>query len=138
MFFNLVAVAALGRAGGLWLRRRRPDLPREVAEDRAGSALLLAVTALVVVGGLAHLPAHDAARRAWDAQRRAVRDYVLVHAPRAYRLHLGQLDTQQHADDFFRTCVPGGALPPLCLLVRTDTDPPTVSVDRDRTLNRHL
>lgn len=138
MFLNLLAVAALGRLGGLWLRRRRPDLPREVAEDRAGSALLLTVTAAVLVAGLAHLPARNAARGAYDAQLEAVRAYVLAHAQPAYRRRLGRLDVQQHAADFFRTCVPGGALPPLCLLVRTDTDPPTVSVDRDRTPNRHF
>src|SRR3954453_2593847 len=44
LLFNLLAVAVLGRAGAWWLRRHRPALPRVVAEDRAGSAMLLGVT----------------------------------------------------------------------------------------------
>jgi hypothetical protein len=135
LLFNIVAVAVFGRLGAWWLRRRRPDIPRVVADDRAGSAMLCAVTIALVVGGILHGPARDAAQHAQEAQREVVRAYVVAHAP-AYRPYLAQMDTQQHAEDFFRTCVPGD--PPLCLLVDTSHDPPLVRVDQDRTPNRHL
>jgi hypothetical protein len=141
MFFNLVAVAALGRLGGRWLRRRRPDMPKVVAEDQAGSTLLLGVTAALVIGGLVHAPQRDAAERALRDQAEAARAYVLAHGAAAHRRHLDQLDTEQHADDFFRTCVPGDVAAhvlPLCLLIDTSHDPPVVREDADRSPNRHL
>ena len=39
------------------LRRRRPDLPRMIATDFAGTALLLALAVALVVAGLVHRPA---------------------------------------------------------------------------------
>lgn len=141
MFFNLVAVAGLGRLAARALRRRRPELPKVVAEDRAGCALLAAVTVALVAGGLIHAPGREAADRAVQAQRDAVRAYVLAHGAPAHRAHVGAMDTQEQSDDFFRTCVPGDAaagVPPLCLLIDTGSDPPVVRVDADRTPNRHL
>lgn len=133
---NLVALAVLARPLARRLRRRRPDLPRVVAEDRAGSALLVAVTVALLAGGLAHRPARQAADRAFAAQERAVRAYVRAHAAPAYRANLDRLDTAQGAEQFFRTCVPGGpGQRPLCLLVETDRSPPLVRVDPSRTPN---
>ena len=141
MFLNLVAVAALGRPAARLLLRRRPALPREVAEDRAGSALVVAVTLGLVVAGALHAPGRAAADRAVREERDAVRAYVLAHGAPAHRAHLAQMDTEQHAESFFRTCVPGDpadGVPPLCLLVDTSGAAPVVSVDADRTPNRHL
>lgn len=141
MFFNLVAVAALGRGLAWWVRRRRPEIPKVVAEDRAGVALLCLVTVALVVAGVLHAPGADHAERAVRAQREAVRAFVLAHGTAAHRAHLGAMDTQQHGEDFFRTCVPGdtaGDISPLCLLVDTSRDPPRVTVDADRSANRHL
>jgi hypothetical protein len=141
MFFNLVAVAALGRGVAWWVRRRRPEIPRVVAEDRAGVVLLSLVTAGLVAGGLLHAPGADDAERAVRAEREAVRAFVLAHGEPVHRANLAAMDTEQHADDFFRTCVPGDPVadvPPLCLLVDTAHDPPVVHVDRDRSPNRHL
>ena len=137
---NLLAVAGPGRLGALWLRRRRPDLPRLVAEDRAGTAMLALVSLALVVLGVIHAPGRAAADRAVAAQRAAVRAFVLAHAPPAYRAHLDALDTEQESEDYFRTCVPGepaAGLPDLCLLVSTATDPPQLRVDADRTPNHH-
>lgn len=133
MFFNLVAVAVPARFAAWRLRRRRPDLPREVAEDRAGSALLACVSVVLLVGGILHAPARHAADRAFAAQRDAVRAYVSAHGASVYRANLGAMQTHEESHDFFRTCVPGGdGLPPLCLLIRTDHDPPRVVVDPNR------
>ena len=136
MFFNLVAVAVLGRLAARLVRRRRPDMPRVVAEDRGGVALLLAVTAALVVGGLIHAPRADEAERALRAQAEAARAYVAAHGTAEQRANVGAMDTQQHAPDFFRTCIPGD--PAVCLLIDTSVDPPKVTVDADRSPNRHL
>lgn len=139
MFLNLGAVAGFGRLLAWWLGRRRPDVPRVVAEDRAGVALLCLVTVLIVAGGIVHAPGAGEQQRARDAQREAVRTYVLAYADPVYRDHLGAMDVEQHGDEFFRTCVPGDPahdVPPLCLLVDTAVDPPRVSVDADRSPNR--
>lgn len=140
MFLNLLAVAGLGRLGALWLRRRRPELPRLVAEDRAGTALLCAVSAALVILGVLHAPARQAADRAVRIERDAVRAFVLAHGLPAYRAHLQEIDTEQEFDGYFRSCVPGdpGAVAfELCLLVNTSVNPPAVRVDTDRTPNRH-
>jgi hypothetical protein len=141
MFFNLVAVAGLGRLVSAALRRWRPALPKVVADDRAGVVLLCAVTVALVTGGILHAPGADAAERALRAQRQATEAFVLAHGEPAHRAHLGAMDTEQHAADFFRTCVPGDPVAdvaPLCLLIDTSEDPPRVVVDRDRSPNRHL
>lgn len=138
MFFNLVAVALLGRLLGWWLRRRRPEVPRVVAEDRAGSALLCAVTLALVAGGLVHAPGADDAEAAVRAQREATAAFVNAHGEAVHRANLGAMDTRQHAPEFFRTCVPGDPVadvPALCLLIDTSEDPPRVVVDRDRSPN---
>ena len=136
---NLLAVAGPGRLGALWLRRRRPELPKLVAEDRAGTAMLVVVSLALLGLGVGHAPARSAADRAAAEERDAVRAFVTAHAP-AYRAHLGAADTEQESDDYFRTCVPGeprAGLPDLCLLVSTAADPPQLRVDHDHTPNRH-
>lgn len=138
MFFNLVAVALLGRPLGWWLRRRRPGLPRVVAEDRAGSALVCAVTLALAAGGLVHAPGANDAEEAVRAQREAAVAFVRAHGEAAHRANLGAMDTVQQAPEFFRTCVPGAPaadVPALCLLIDTSEAPPRVVVDRDRSPN---
>lgn len=136
MFFNIVVLALVAPLVGRRLRARRPDLPRVVADDRAGTALLLVVFAGLAIGGLAHRPGRLAAQRAFAAQSAAVRRYVAHNAPAAYRARVDAADTWRQAEGLYRTCVPGpkGA-PPLCLLVNTDQSPPGVRVDSDRTPN---
>ena len=141
MFFNLVAIAALGRIVARGMRRRRPDLPGVVAEDRAGVALLCSVTVALVVTGLVHAPQREDAEESVRAQQEAVRQFVLAHGSPAHRANLDAVDVEQHAPDFFRSCVPGDEardVPPLCLFVDTSTDPPGLSVDDDRRPNQQL
>ena len=56
-FANLLLTAVVAPFAGRALRRRRPDLPRPVALDYAGTALLCALTVVLVLAGLAHRPA---------------------------------------------------------------------------------
>src|SRR5690348_3578275 len=76
-FFNIVAVAVLAPAAGRLLRRRRPDLPRMVATNYAGTTLVVAIFAALLIGGLAHRPAADASARDRAAVAGSVRSFVL-------------------------------------------------------------
>src|SRR4051812_12040035 len=62
-FMNLFAVAVIAPLAGIWLRRRRTDLPRLVANDYAGTAALASVAVSLVLGGLVHRPAVVAENR---------------------------------------------------------------------------
>src|SRR5215210_9031838 len=55
-FANLICVAVLAPFAGASLRRRRPDLPRVIADNYAGTALLCAVAVALVTAGLVHRP----------------------------------------------------------------------------------
>ncbi len=79
-FVNLLAVAVVAPLLGLVLRRRRPDLPRFIASDYAGTWLLLAITAAFVVGGLAHRSEAQAESARENAVARAMHDYVVSSA----------------------------------------------------------
>jgi hypothetical protein len=123
---NIVVVAALSGIGGWWLRRRRPDLPKVVADDHAGTALVLAV-ALVFAGvGLAHRPSVLDQRADFSAQSSAVRRYVTAQAEPQYRARIDQADSILLEEDLYRTCVPGRDPDRwLCLLVDTSGHPAT-------------
>src|SRR4051812_37973311 len=51
---NLVVVAVLAPLTGRLVRARRRDLPRAIASDYAGTVLLCALAAGLVIGGLSH------------------------------------------------------------------------------------
>ena len=132
-FMNLFAVAVLAPVGGRALRRRRPDLPRLIARDYAGTAALIAVAALLFAGGLAHRPAVAGERDDERAAVAGVREYVLGHAP-AYRGGLAAIDARLLEPDLYRACVPGRG-DWLCLFVSTGQTPAGVTVDPDRVPN---
>jgi hypothetical protein len=127
---NIVLVAALGGAGGWWLRTRRPDLPRIVADDYAGTALILTATVAFLVLGLAHRPQLLDERRDFSAQSEAFRRYVAHHAPPEYRRRIAQADSIQVDAELYRTCVPGDdPLRWLCAFVDTSDRPATTRRD---------
>jgi hypothetical protein len=132
-FFNLVAVAVVAPVAGLLLVAVRRDLPRIVARDYAGTAVLALVCALLVAGGLANRSTRAADRADEQAALAGVHAYVLSQAP-AYRAGLAAVDTVRVDRDLYRACVPGrdGWL---CLYVNTDQRPAGVTRDGDRTPN---
>lgn len=138
-FFNLVVVAVLGPLAGRWLRRRRPGLPRVVADDRAGTTLLLALVAGVAVLGLLHRPALQAEQDDFLAQAAFARAYVLNQAPPEFRRNVDRMDTWKQGPDLYRTCVPGpDPRRALCVFVRTDQHPPGIVRDRDQQPNARV
>jgi hypothetical protein len=135
-FFNLLVVAVLTPLAGGRLRARRPAVPRVVADDQAGTALLGLLAVALLGLGLAHRPAVEAADRDFEAQSLAVRRFVAHQAPARYRSNVDRADTWRQAPDLFRTCVPGpDPSRALCLIVTTDQSPPGVTVDPDQRPN---
>jgi hypothetical protein len=134
-FANLILVAALAPLAGHRLRRRRPDLPRVVAQDYAGTALLAVLAAAILAGGLIHRPAVIAAEQDLRAQAAAVHDYVITQEPK-YAPGIALADPVRVEDDLYRTCVPGPDPKRwLCLYVNTKQRPAGVTLDDDRTPN---
>jgi hypothetical protein len=134
-FANLIGVAAIAPLLGRRLRRHRPDLPRAVADNYAGTALLCAFAAAVLALGLAHRPSVVAAEDDLRAQSAAVHDYVVAQAPE-YRGAIALADPMRLEEDLYRTCVPGPDPKRwLCLFVNTDQRPAGVTLDKDRAPN---
>jgi hypothetical protein len=135
-FMNLVAVAVIAPLVGLVLRGRRTGLPRVVANDYAGTALVVVVSVVLLAVGLIHRPAIQEAKRDRAASLAAVQRYVLMRAPAQYRAHVALVDTARMDSDLFRTCVPG-ARPEraLCLFVDTSQSPPGLTLDHSRAPN---
>jgi hypothetical protein len=136
MFFNLLAVGVAGPLLGLLVRRRRHDLPAIVAADRAGTAALVAVAAILVALGVAHRPALRADQVAFATQSAVVRRFVADHAPAQYRARIDEADSLRFGDELYRTCVPG-ARPDraYCLFIDLSSSPPVLRVDSDRAPN---
>jgi hypothetical protein len=127
---NVAAIAGLGGFGGWLLRRRRPDLPKVVADDRAGTTVVLLVSIAFVGFGFAHRPALRAHADDVAAQARAAREWFAAQAPAAYRRHGAAANTLQLAPELYRTCVPGGDADRwLCIYLDTSDRPVTARRD---------
>jgi hypothetical protein len=133
---NLIAVVAVGGIGGVWLRRRRPDLPKVVADDYAGTVALAITAVSFVVAGVLHRPAVTHRREAFSKQSLAVRSWVAIHGDAYARAHISRADSVRLDEDLYRTCVPEpDPKRSLCLVVDTTTSPPSIRRDRNREPN---
>lgn len=133
---NSIAVALLGGLGGVALRRRRPDLPKVVADNYAGTAALGAVAVAFVAVGIAHRPQIADERAEFAQQRAAVQRWVRDHGDAVARANIGAATTLRVDHALYRTCVP--ERDPrrwLCLVVETSASPPRVTRDRNRESN---
>ena len=134
-FANLLAVAVVGPLVGVRVRRRRPDLPKVIAGDYAGTAVLALICAAFLAGGLIHRPAVAAEEADVAAVAASTHDYVVAQEP-GYRDGLAATDAMRIEEDLYRSCVPGTDPQRwLCLFVTTDQSPPGVTADPDRAPN---
>lgn len=104
---NLVAVVVLRAPVGAVLRRVRPDLPKLIARDYAGTAMVGAVTAAVLAIGLAH---HSTVVAHRDALREAVaraEAWIGDRAPSQFRRDAELINTFTiEPGSIYRSCVP--------------------------------
>ena len=134
-FANLICVATIAPLVGRRLRRRRPDLPRVIADNYAGTAVLGVIALAVLAGGLIHRPAVAEEQDDLRAQAAAVHDYVVAQAPE-YRAGMPAADPMRLEPDLYRTCVPGSDPKRwLCLFVSTEQRPAGITLDDDRAPN---
>lgn len=138
-FLNLAAVIVVGSAGGALLRRRRPDLPRDVARDAAGTAAVGLVCLALLAAGVVHRPAVLEDQRDFDAQARAAQRYLAHRAPPDVRPNALLADSIRLDEDLYRTCAPrAGEGRAFCVYVYTDQDPPGIKVDTSGSPNSEL
>ena len=131
-FLNLVAIAALAPFAGMALRRVRPDLPRVVARDYAGAALVALVTVGLLIGGLRHHGALERNREALAEAHARAQAWLGARAPAEFRRHVALADTVAVvAGSVYRTCAPGTRPERAwCVVVELDR-PPARSVTLD-------
>lgn len=135
-FANLFVIAILAPLAGRLLRRRRPDLPRMIATDYAGTGLLATLALALVVGGVVHRPLVVRCHDEFVDQAAAARHYVLTQAPARFRRNLDRATTLKIEDNLYRTCVPSGDPGhSLCLAINTDQSPPGIRRERSEETN---
>jgi hypothetical protein len=128
-FANLLLIALVAPLVGRRLRRVRQDLPKVVAVDYAGTALVSMLAIVVVAAGLVHRPAIAAEQDARNAAVGAVRDRVRLAEP-AFAPGLGAEDVLRLEPDSYRVCVPGPDPERwLCHIVDVDRDPARIVRD---------
>jgi hypothetical protein len=127
---NVVGIAALGGLGGWLLRGRRSDLPKGVADDHAGTTVVVLLTLTFLGLGLAHRPALQGHKDDVQAQALAAHEWFAGQAPAQYRRNIGMADSLQIAPELYRTCVPGDD-PDRWLCIYLDTSDRPVTAKRD-------
>ncbi len=128
-FANLLLLAVVAPLAGRLLRGRRPDLPRAIAFDYAGTALFCGLTLTLVIAGILHRPAVSAREDDAAALSAAVHAYVMEQAPQ-WAPGLRDVVVREYAPEVFRACVPGAdPTRALCLIVDTDRRPARVTRD---------
>src|SRR3954471_6481919 len=138
-FFNLLAVAVGAPLLGRFVRRRRPSLPKVIADDRAGTGLIGAVAAALLAIGIVHHPVLEARARDFDVQAAAARQFVLGRAPHRFAANVDRMDTMKQGPGLYRSCVPGPTRRrSFCVFVDTRMHPPAVIGDHDQSPNSVL
>jgi len=90
------------------LRRRRPDLPRVVARDYAGTIAIALVSAALLLVGLLHRPTIIANRNTMNDAISRAQAFIGARAPAEFRRNLAVVSTYAiEPGRVYRTCVPG-------------------------------
>ena len=118
--FNLLGVIVLSWPLSLLVRRVRPDLPAVVARDYAGTSLVAAVTAGLLVVGMAHRSTVVAHRNALREAATRAEAWIGARAPAQFRRNAALIDTFTiEPGRLYRSCVPGASnRRSYCVIVR--------------------
>ena len=107
LVINVIAVVLLSRPFGMLFRRVRPDMPGVVARNYGGTAVVLAVTAVLAGVGLAHRPEIQARRRAIDDAIARAQAWIGDRAPDQFRRNLQYVSLLAiEPGTIYRACVP--------------------------------
>jgi hypothetical protein len=110
---NLIGVVLLSAPAGALLRRLRPDLPRVVARNYAGTTVILAITAVVLMAGIAHRSTVAADGQAMREAIARAQAFIGDRAPAPFRRNVRQIDTLEIQEGaVYRECVPSAAAAP--------------------------
>jgi hypothetical protein len=108
LVLNTLCVILLLRPLAALLRRRRPDLPLIVARDHAGTAVVIAVSAILLTAGLIH---HSSIVNDQRATREAIvraQAFIGDRAPAEFRQDLAYVSVFAiEPGRLYRACVPG-------------------------------
>jgi len=128
-FLGLAGIVLLSPPAGLVLRRLRPDMPKLVARDYAGTGAIMTISLILLIVGLFHQSTVRADRSALqDAVARA-QAFIGTKAPPQYRVDLRRATAFEiQPPMIYRVCVPN--------LSHTDTY--CVVVHRDRPFARSV
>jgi hypothetical protein len=120
-FFNLLAVLLLRVPFSVLLRRRRPDLPRIVARDYAGTIAITLVSTVILLVGVLHRPTIIANRNAMNDAISRAQAFIGDRAPAEFRRNLERVSTYTiEPGRIYRTCVPSiSTSRTYCVVVKT-------------------
>lgn len=93
LVLNLLAVILLTRPLGAVLRRMRRDLPAVVARDRAGTSVVVAVSVVLAVAGVAHHSTIVANQNAMEDAITRAEAWIGDRAPPQFRRDVNVLNT---------------------------------------------
>jgi hypothetical protein len=119
-FINLIVIVVLARPLGSLVRRLRPDLPRVVVHDYAGTIGIVGITIAFLVLGLAHRSTLQAHKKAMGEAISRAQAWIGDRAPAEFRRHVGSVSTYViEPGSIYRTCVPSDKRPrTYCVVVK--------------------
>ncbi len=119
--FNLLAILLLRVPISALVRRRRPDLPRVVSRDYAGTIAITLVSAVLLLAGLLHRPTIVANRNAMNDAISRAQAFIGARAPAEFRRNIGFVSTYAiEPGRIYRTCVPSiSNARTYCVVVKT-------------------
>jgi len=104
---NLLGVLLLSRPAGALLRRVRTDMPDVVARDYGGTTVVIAVTVVLAVLGLANRSAVQASERAMQDAIVRAQAFIGARAPAPFRRNLAFVSLFAiQPGTIYRACVP--------------------------------
>jgi hypothetical protein len=121
LVMNLIGVVLLSWPIGTLVRRKRPDMPVVVARNYAGTMVVAAVTAVLLLAGLLHHASVVADRAAMREAIVRAQAWIGDRAPGRFRRNLQYVSTFPiQTGSIYRACVPStDGRQTYCVIVNT-------------------